>query len=69
MGVLGCDSATRASALWANAAVTPGCGFAHRDVVTARQQSWLQQLVLWKASWSEAAADVAIDVAIEEPWH
>ena len=50
------DSATLPSILCANTVELQGCGVAHCDVVAARQQSWLQQPVLWTAERFDSAA-------------
>ena len=42
------DSARLASTFCEKTGADDGCGYAHWDVATARPQSRLQQLVLWK---------------------
>ena len=54
------NSTTRAWIFWETKGDSEACGFADRDVVTARQQSWLQQPVVWMERWS---------VSEPEPWH
>jgi hypothetical protein len=54
------NSTTRASIFWEMKGDSELCGFADRDVVTARQQSWLQQPVV----------RIARSLTSEpEPWH
>ena len=54
------NSTTRASIFWEMKGDSELCGIADRDVVTARQQSWLQQPVL----------RIARSLTSEpEPWH
>jgi len=57
-GVLAGDSAMRRATKCAPADPNDVCGCAHWEVVTARQQSWLQQAVLRTERWSAS-----------EPWH
>jgi hypothetical protein len=60
-GVLERDSATLPATSRPNAGTAQGCGLADRDVVTARQQSWLQQ--------PEARTSNPADSEGAEPWH
>jgi hypothetical protein len=60
-GLRTCDPATSGSTLLATIAVGDGCGCADWRVVTARQQSWLQQPGLPTVRRS--------DSELAEPWH
>jgi hypothetical protein len=60
-GVIEGDPATSPAMLCAKVAEDQACGLAHWVVVTARQQSWLQQLASRSTSCSNPAGD--------EPWH
>jgi hypothetical protein len=51
-GVSTFKSKTRAAIFCVKADASGGCGCAERDVVTPRQQSWLQQLALLTVGWS-----------------
>ncbi|MGC1451778.1 MAG: hypothetical protein WA830_17245 [Candidatus Sulfotelmatobacter sp.] len=53
-GVSACDSMMRAATLLAQADASDGWGCADCEVVTARQQSWLQQPVLRMVVWSDS---------------
>ncbi|MGA7770140.1 MAG: hypothetical protein WCA27_28405 [Candidatus Sulfotelmatobacter sp.] len=57
-GVLTCDSTMQASIFREKIDSSDGCGCADWDVLTARQQSWLQHPLLRIARWSRS-----------EPWH
>jgi hypothetical protein len=56
-GVRTCDLAIRASTSPATIDAADGCGCADWDVVTARQQSRLQQAMLRIERWSDSAIE------------
>jgi hypothetical protein len=60
-GLSGCDAVFPAETSWMSSVAAQRCGCAHCEVVAARQQSWLQQLV--------ARIEICSDPSGVEPWH
>ncbi|MGA2102446.1 MAG: hypothetical protein ABSG34_15155 [Candidatus Sulfotelmatobacter sp.] len=52
-GTPGCESISRELTFWAETVVCDGCGYAHCEVFTPRQQSWLQLLAPLTVSCSD----------------